>query len=142
MKKILPVILALIAVGVGSFLGGMKYGQSKIVTDEFAMGNDFVQGNRPAGLYGNGTSTRDRAAIGGFTSGEIIANDGKSVTLKLSDGGSKIIFYSDITVISKSANGTKSDLKVGENIIVSGESNSDGSITAKSIQLGAGQRMP
>ena len=73
--------------------------------------------------------------MGGFTAGEIIAKDDKSVTVKLQNGGSKIVFLSDSTEITKSAEGALSDLEIGKNISVNGTTNSDGSVTAHTIQL-------
>lgn len=72
---------------------------------------------------------------GTFANGEIMNNDGKSVTVKLRDGGSKIIFFSDSTKVTKTTDGTSKDLITGKNISVSGTTNSDGSLTAESIQI-------
>lgn len=153
MKKLVPVIIAVaVVVGGGAFFGGMKYAESKSPAGRFAQG-----GNLPADLQNlspeerqqrlqelgaNGGGFRggmgmggQRAAGGGFTAGEIISKDDKSVTVKLQDGGSKIIFLSDSTEITKSAAGTLSDLEVGKNISVTGTANSDGSVTAQNIQL-------
>jgi len=67
--------------------------------------------------------------------GEIISSDDKSITVKLTDGGSKIVILSDNTEINQAANATKDDLKAGEKVAVFGQENSDGSVTAQSIQL-------
>jgi len=128
MKKILPIILIIIVVGVGAFFTGMKYGQSR---KSFA-GLEF--NGRQMGVLGanfeNGKNVR-----GGATGGEILSKDDTSITLKLQDGGSKIILYSDATKITKSTDGILGDLKNGENIIVTGSTNSDGSVTAQTIQI-------
>ena len=78
---------------------------------------------------GNGQSFRP-------VSGEIIGSDDKSVTVKLQDGSSKIVLLSDSAQINKASVGAKEDLKTGENIVVFGTTNSDGSVTAQSIQIG------
>ncbi len=133
MKKTLPIILVvIIIVGAGSFFGGIKYGQSK-VTNGFPGGN--FSGEMPTGGFGNGTSTRDRVNAGEMVSGEIISSDSGSITVELQSGGSKIVFYSGSTEISKSVSGTASDLSAGKTVMVSGTTNQDGSVTAKSIQL-------
>ena len=67
--------------------------------------------------------------------GEIISSDDKSITVKLSDGSSKIVVLGTSTVINKADQATKDDLKVGEKAAVFGTENSDGSITAQNIQL-------
>ena len=131
-KKLLPIIVIIILVGVGAFYGGMKYDQSKSAANLSA---NFQ--NRQ--MAGSGTGSRNgtfgNRAGSGFVTGEIIAKDDKSITVKLQDGGSKIIFYSDSTEIGKFASGTQNDLEVGKIIIVNGKVNLDGSITAQSIQL-------
>ncbi|MDP2860713.1 MAG: DUF5666 domain-containing protein [bacterium] len=69
-------------------------------------------------------------------SGEIIGRDDKSITVKLQDGTSRIVMFSDNTPINKASEGTKEDLKVGEKVTVFGTENSDKSVTAQNIQLG------
>ncbi|MCX6718314.1 MAG: DUF5666 domain-containing protein [Candidatus Staskawiczbacteria bacterium] len=119
---IIAVIIILVIVG-GSFFGGMLYGKS--------------QNSRS--FAGNGTfQTRiNRAGTGGnFISGSIISKDATSITLQLPNNtGSKIIFYSDTTQIAKSATGTANDLATGTSVSVTGTTNSDGSVTAQSIQI-------
>lgn len=47
------------------------------------------------------------------------------------------IFVSEKTAINKAAEGSKDDLKIGEQALIFGNENSDGSVTAQSIQLGS-----
>lgn len=54
----------------------------------------------------------------------------------MQDGSTKIIILSDQTVINKSSEGSKSDLKTGERVTTFGTENSDGSITAQNISIG------
>lgn len=70
-----------------------------------------------------------------MVAGEIISKDEKSVTVKLRDGGSKIVFYYDGTKIDKFVSGNAADLEVGKNVVVSGTTNFDGSVTAQSVQV-------
>lgn len=125
MKKLLPIIIVAIIVVAGTFYGGMLYGKGK-----------SSQGPRQFEGAGIGFQNREQVNRGGsFTGGEIIAIDNESVTVKIQDGGSKIIFFSDSAKITKSADGVLSDLKVGENIMVTGSANQDGSVTAQTIQI-------
>jgi len=133
MKKILPIILAVaIAIGGGAFYGGMKYGQNKKLTTRSDLRNLSPE-QRQQMLQQLGTTTEPRSS--GFTTGEIISKDDKSITVKLQSGGSIIIFYSDSTEVGKFVNGTSTDLKVGDTVVVNGKRNQDGSITAQTIQL-------
>lgn len=133
-----------IAVGGASFYGGMKYAESRGQRGEFSRANfqnlsseDRQQRIREFGAnVGGGLGSGQRGGSAeGFIVGEIISKDDKSVTIKLRDGGSKIVFFSGSTEITKSASGSMNDLVAGKNISVSGAVNSDGSITAQSIQF-------
>lgn len=133
MKNVWLIILAaaLLAGGAG-FFGGMKYQQSKQPAFLREMGG--VQGQR-TGTGGNRM---------GFlpVNGEIIGSDDKSITVKLQDGSSKIVLFSDSTEINKAAEATKEDLKTGEKVAVFGQENSDGTVTAQNIQLNPEFRGP
>jgi len=122
---VLTIIVSLI-VGVVGFYAGMKYQQSQ----RPRLLGDGQFGSRQGGA----TQQNNRA---GFrpVNGEIIEQDEKSITVKLQDGSSKIVFLSDTTTINKSSEGDKKDLKIGEKIGVIGLENSDGSVTAQTIQL-------
>ena len=136
MKKLLSVAVAVaVLVGGGAFYGGMKYAQSKSRGNLANLTSEQRQ-QRMQNLGGNiSGGFRDRGGMGGFVGGEIISKDDKSVTIKIQNGGSKIVFYSDTAEVGKFVIGTLADLKVGENITVNGVPNSDGSLTAKSIQI-------
>ncbi len=126
MKKIISIIIVIIVavgVGAGAFYGGMKYQQSKILQGFAARNFPNIQ-NGTRGQNGNN-----------FLNGEIISKDDKSITIKLQDGGSKIVFFSVDTPVMKSVSGNLQDLVTGEQAVVSGTANQDGSLTAQSIQL-------
>ena len=122
-KFIAVTIILLLLVGGGSFYAGMKYQESKS-----PRGGSF-QGDRARQFqqrFGQGARP---------VNGEIISKDDKSITVKMQDGSSKIVLLTDKTTINKSAEGSKSDIKVGEIVAVFGTENSDGSVTAQNVQL-------
>ncbi len=137
-KTLLMIAVVAIVVGGGAFYGGMKYAQGGSQRGNFAnltpeQRQQFTA-NAGAG-FRSGTGQGRGGMNGGFTAGEIISKDDKSITLKMPDGGSKIIFYSDTTEVSKFTEGGAEDLVVGKNISVNGTANQDGSVTAQSIQI-------
>lgn len=140
MNKLIPIIIAVaVVIGGGAFYGGMKYSENirpNSVLRNFNRqdlsanaGARLSGGQGFRGVFVNGQSG------GGFINGEIIAKDDKSITLKLSGGGSRIIFFSDATEITKSAKGSVDDFKTGAQVFANGSQNSDGSITANSVQV-------
>jgi len=58
--------------------------------------------------------------------------------VQLEDDSSKIIIVTEGTMINRSETGTADDLREGSEVVVSGQPNSDGSITALNIQIGTG----
>jgi len=132
MKKLLPIVIVAVIVGGLSFYGGMKYGQSS--KQQAGLGQPSFQNFRQMGSNGTGRGS-GVPSNGGFIGGEIIGKDDKSITVKLQDGGSKIVFYSDTTEVGKFTDGAAADLEIGKTVSVNGKTNSDGSITAQSIQI-------
>jgi hypothetical protein len=59
------------------------------------------------------------------------------VTIQLRSGSTQIIFLSTSTPIMKTLAGSMSDLAPGDQVTVIGTTNSDGSLTATTIQLRA-----
>ncbi|MFA6338989.1 MAG: hypothetical protein WCW87_02955 [Candidatus Paceibacterota bacterium] len=143
-KKILiSVIISLIVVGSGSFYAGMKYDQSN---QSATRGQKFQQmGGAGFNLNQKGTAHNGNNMMngnGGFAAGEILSKDDKSITIKLTNGGSKIVFLSDSTKVTKDTEGSKNDLSNGVQVVASGSANSDGSITAQTVQIRAAQPQP
>jgi len=118
MKKMLPVfVVLLILVGAGSFYGGMKYASSKRAVGFGVNRNgvaNFPGGNMAGSGAARGTGMGGGNARGvGFATGEVLSKDDSSLTIKLRDGGSQIIFFSTSTQIMKSSVGSVEDLKAG-----------------------------
>ena len=129
-KIIIPAILALVIGGGGGFASGMKYSQGKAASARAAAAQQFRQGG------GNFAGRRGTGGPGsGFVSGEVLSKDDKSVTIKLPDGSTKIVFYGAGTKVAKTAEGAISDVAVGGQAVITGTANGDGSVTAQNIQL-------
>ncbi|HLD91917.1 MAG TPA: hypothetical protein VI795_00825 [Patescibacteria group bacterium] len=130
-RYLLPTVLIVIGLGFG-FAGGYYYKGLNQQKQFNEMRNGA--GQRGGIAIPSGGPARN---INGFNSidGEIISNDDKSVTVKLNDGSTKIIFFSESTVYSNFQEAKKEDLKTGIKISVFGKSNSDGCVTANRIQL-------
>ncbi|MCL5969938.1 MAG: DUF5666 domain-containing protein [Patescibacteria group bacterium] len=132
-NNIVIMVVIVVLVGIGAFFGGTKYQQSKQQTAFSRQGGP--QGTRT----GQGQQQGNRQGFRPVT-GDIISSDSNSITVKLSDGSSKIVILSAQTAIIKASQATKDDLKTGEKVAVFGQTNTDGSITAQNIQLNPLQR--
>lgn len=141
-KKIIgAVVVSVIIAGGGGFFGGMKYAQSKgaagslknLSADQRQQQFQQIRGGQ------NGTTAGTRRAGngqgGGFLSGDVLSKDDKSITIKLPDGSTKIVFYSGTTSVGKAVVGTAADLSNGQQVTVAGTTNADGSVTAQQIQI-------
>jgi uncharacterized protein (UPF0333 family) len=130
MKRwLIPVVaVVVIAVGVGCFFGG----RATVSTTAKVPAGFPTNGSIPSGANG----TRGNRA-GNVVFGSIIANDGTSITVKTQDGSTKIVNFSGSTTISKSTTGSASDLTVGQEVTVSGSTDSaTGTVTASTISVG------
>jgi hypothetical protein len=122
MKKkgsgVVVLVVVLLLAG-GAFWGGVKYGQS----------------SRPKRMDNVRLGSLNTTNGGEMMSGEILSKDESSVTVKLTEGGSKIIFLTSETKINKMASIGLGDLAVGEQVSVNGKTNTDGSLSATNISV-------
>jgi len=138
-KKIAIVTITVaIVVGLGGFFGGTVYEKNKLSSQGLLRANANGQRRGPgqggqgmAFSRGGGPNNQN----GDFVAGQVISKDDKSITIKTNDGGSKIVFFSDSTTIGKSVQGSSGDLSTGEQVMVNGQANPDGSLAAQNIQI-------
>lgn len=137
-KLAIYIIFAIVICGIG-FWGGVIYKSKNCSFGDFQQfGN--MQG-REFGVNGNKMMFSGNGSFGGMQqkgaliSGEIISKDDRSVTVKLRDGGSKLVFFSTSTIFTKFVTGTNNDLSLGDEIVANGNTNQDGSVTAQNIQI-------
>ncbi len=124
--------IAIIIAG-GVFYGGMKYEQNKRSLNGISHQNFQNISSEQREQF---TQEKMGKEIGASSfTGEVIDKDEQSIVLKILNNGSKIIFFSDSTEISKTIEGSINDIGIGKQIMVRGDQNSDGSYTAKIIQL-------
>ena len=146
MKKLLPIfIITLLTATGGAFYGGMKYAESKSPRGQFSRA-DFrnlspeERERRFQELGANDGGSRGGLESGprgrGFINGEIVSKDDASISLKLQDGGSRIVFFSESTEITQTTPATLDDLSLGMGVSVTGKPNPDGSLTASTIRIG------
>lgn len=138
-KTIISIVVGAVLVGL-SFSGGMMYGQN-----ENGLKNLFVkltpedrekQLSALAAVSGLVVSTPKEVSNNqNFPSGKIIARDNKSLTVEFEKGISKIVFFEVNTPITKGVAGSLQELIIGEQIIVTGSINQDGSISAQSLLI-------
>ena len=124
-------VVAIVFGGGGYYLGK----QSAASATPTSGSGTFAGRTGGAGRFGGG-------AGGGFTAGTIIATGNGSITIQMAAStsttattGTKIVLYDTNTQIAKTTAGSMSDLTTGQNVIVTGTTNSDGSVTATMIQL-------
>ncbi|MDP2665719.1 MAG: hypothetical protein Q8P23_03765 [bacterium] len=125
--KILGGIVTALVIAGGSFYGGMAYAKSTTPSR-----GQFTANGQFAGAAG---ANRTGMRTGGFTAGQILSKDATGITIKMQDGSTKIILIGSSTQIMKTTDGSQDDLSTGTEVTVTGSANSDGSITAQSVQI-------
>src|SRR5581483_9474994 len=140
-KSVYVIILVIVFAAAG-FYGGMTYQKSR--RPSFAVGANGAVGNvafngAGGGRFGNrGMGFQGGASAMRPISGQIVSSGNNTITVKLSDGSSKIVDISGSTMINKSTKGSSSDLTSGQQVTAFGTTNSDGSVTAQAVNVGNG----
>lgn len=134
-KKNIINLTVLVVVAVGSFYVGTVTAKNNTPTRGQFIGSGMMGEN---GQYSGMRGARG----GGVTAGAVISKDATSITVKAQDGSTKIVLISPSTLVTKSATGTIDELVVDKEVVVTGKANTDGSITAQSVQLRATSTIP
>lgn len=135
MKNPFPaLIITAVVVGAAGFYGGIRYQQTRPPQP----GSFSARAGRGQFPIASGSPQIRFNASNRPLSGEILSLDEQSLTLKLEDGSSKIILLPDSVVINQTEVASKTDLTVGSTIIVFGNGDDSGTVTADSINLGSG----
>ncbi len=122
-------ILVAVVIAAGGFFGGMAYGKGQATTTTTASA-------RPANMPGQPLAGTPQAGQGGMLAGEIQTIDGNGFTLTDSSGKTVQVNVTGTTLIQKQTSVSLSDLQQGDTVMVSGTQASDGSVTARSVQVG------
>lgn len=130
MKKYLTHVIWII-VAIVAFVGGMYYGKASSPLAFAGAGRfgSFASSTRGAFIGRNGSTAA------GFIAGQVVAKDAQSITIALPNGNSQVVFYSSSTAVEKPSPASMSDISTGTEVAVNGTANSDGSLTAQSIQV-------
>jgi hypothetical protein len=134
-NMVIIVILALLVGGGIGFFGGMQYQKSQ--RPSFGQ---FTGG--ALGARGGSGAAGLRGRNGNGAVGTILSVDANSMTVKLTDGSSKIVLLTASTSFNKAAAAAASDLTVGQTVSAFGTTNTDGSITASNVQINPQMRGP
>ena len=132
---LVAVIATAVIFGGGGYYAGMKSAQATTASNAGGIAR-FGQG----GAGGTG-GTRGGRGGAGFVTGTILSKDATSITVEMrggaqgETGGSKIVLLSGSTQVMKSAQGSTDDLSVGQQVTAMGTDNTDGSVTAQSVQI-------
>ena len=129
MKTAIWVVLAAVLFGAAGFYGGGTYQKSQ-ATSGFA-GRFGGGAGGFGGAGGAGGAARSGANI---TTGTVIAADAQSITVKSASGGSKTLFISAQTEVSKQQVLTATDVKVGDQVAAFGTA-ANGGIDARMVQI-------
>jgi hypothetical protein len=128
------IIIGGVAVALLVFYGGFAYGKNHAGAVMGVGGRGF--GNTAFAGQGTGGKVRTGTMqFGGFIAGKIMSVNDSSMTVSLPSGGSKIIFFSSSTPVMKTVTSSISDLAVGMMVQITGTASSDGSVTARSVEI-------
>ena len=130
MKKNYITIVVAIACAVIFFFIGVSYGKGSAATA--TAGRGAFSSSTRAGLAGRG------AAGGGFVTGQIVSVGNGTAVVQLPNGNSQNVFFSSSTQVIRPQVASVSSLTPGTQVMIGGTTNSDGSVSAQTIQIRSG----
>jgi hypothetical protein len=133
-NNLITVGLVIVFTGIG-FFAGIKYQQAKQPSFFRTGSNGFQRGQMRTGTLSPGTASSGAEMI----RGKVISKDENSITIGLDDGSSKVVLISDSTQINKTVEAASGDLAKDDQVMVFGQADSSGAVTASQIQVNFGQ---
>jgi len=143
---LIPLVIAgVIVLAAGAAVGGFFYGKSyesnraSNIRDNF-MQERGIQNFDPNSAPSFSQNSGQPGAVfqgGGFgrgESGEVKSLDGKTLTLTIGENETKVTL-TDNTTIVKSTTATLADITAGQQVMVIGERDADGNMTANQITI-------
>jgi hypothetical protein len=135
------VVLAAVVIAAGSFYGGMVYGKGQAEATFPALDDGAGFGGRRGqqvspGAEADSGQFADRQ--GNMLFGEIQSIGTGELTVTDANGEQITVYVADTTLIQKQAEVTLADLEQGETVVISGNRDDDGNITARSLQVSPG----
>ena len=124
-KNIIIAVCIAVVVGLAGFFVGVNVGH----TSQTNPGGTLARGQNASRT---GAFTR---STGNLVAGKVLSSDANGITLQITGGGSKVVIVPSSTMVLKSVSGALTDVSVGSNVTIQGTQNTDGSITAQSIQI-------
>jgi hypothetical protein len=144
----LTIALVVVIAALGGFYGGAKVEQGKVpaaAASPVLPAGGGAGGAGGAGATG-GTGGTGGGGFGGFargTAGQVTAISGNTLTITTAAGQQVKVQLSDTTTITKTVQGSRTDLQQGATVTVAGQRAADGSVTATSVTiLPAGTTLP
>jgi len=135
---VIGVLLVIVAVGAGSFWAGMRAGENRLIQDPARLFQQMRgEGGQFPGQFREMVGTPppgvEAAPFGGGIMGTIEAVEGDTLVVSTEEGEVRVQ-TTDTTLIEKNMAVGVEDLEAGEQVVVSGSQNDDGSVTARSIR--------
>lgn len=139
MKTWLGIIGGILVLGLvagGSFYGGMQYQrtQTENLRNAFFAQRGGTPGPGGNGFFGGGTPGPGGQGFGRGANGQIKAIDGNTLTISTPQREVKVTL-TDTTQVEKLVAGDRTELVVGATVVVRGETDSAGNITATIVQV-------
>jgi hypothetical protein len=123
---IIGLVIAVLAIGAGSFYGGTAYAAAQVTNTRAA----FFNGRAGTGTGGAGAAN----GAGGGVSGTVKSIDGNTIQVSTALSVTTVTLNS-ATNIMQSVTAAASDLQVGQQVTVRGQRDSAGNVTATTIQV-------
>ena len=140
----LGILVLILVAGGGGFFYGVSVGEARAsqAREQFAGERIRGQGGEFAGpVRAPEPGQEGGARLGAGTLGTIEAIEGDVLIVSTQEGTVQVL-TSDTTLIQKTMSVGVEELETGEQVMISGSRNADGSITARSIQSPRASQFP